>query len=499
MNLATIIDEHPDGHTALVVSGDHIGYGRLRAEVAAVRSGLVGLGLEPGDRVGIVCGTNDRFVRSWLGVLGAGLVAVPLNPQSPSPELAHELGVVGARAVIVGPAGIAGIAGIDRSALVDLQFVLAPAGSSLPDAIDVDGLGLGLDVPVVDRAEADLAALLFTSGTAGAPRAARLTHGNLGSNLRQVQAHTAAAVRPDDVAVCAVPLFHVLGLNSMLDLGLMAGATLVLVERFDPISFMETIEREKVTLLVGPPALWAALAEVEDPPTEALARIRLAVSGAAPLPDRVARQVQQRLGLRLDQGYGLTEASPSVTLATGEEAPTGSIGKPIAGIDIRLVDRDGADVLVGDVGEIWVRGPNVFDGYWNDPVATARVLDRAGWLHTGDMALVDEAGYLFIVDRAKDLIIVSGFNVYPAEVEEVLSEHDAVADVAVIGVAHPHSGETVKAFVVVEPGRSVEEDELIEWSATRLARYKCPTKIDIVDEIPRGLGGKVIRRDLRSL
>jgi long-chain acyl-CoA synthetase len=209
--------------------------------------------------------------------------------------------------------------------------------------------------------------------------------------------------------------------------------------------------------------------------------------------------VQQRLGLRLDQGYGLTEASPSVTLATGEEAPTGSIGKPITGIELRLVDRDGADVLVGDVGEIWVRGPNVFDGYWNDPVATARVLDRVGWLHTGDMALVDEAGYLFIVDRAKDLIIVSGFNVYPAEVEEVLSEHDAVADVAVIGVAHPHSGETVKAFVVVESGRSVEEDELIEWSATRLARYKCPTKIDIVDEIPRGLGGKVIRRDLRSL
>jgi long-chain acyl-CoA synthetase len=497
VNLATIIDEHPDGHTALVVGADHIGYGRLRTEVAAVRAGLGELGLDADDRVGILCGINDRFVRSWLGVLGAGLVAVPLNPQSPTPEIERELGVVGARAIIVGPAGLAGVEGLDRAALPDLEFVLVPAGAVTADTIDFDALGAtAADTPIVDRAEADLAALLFTSGTAGAPKAARLTHGNLASNLRQVQAHSGAASRPDDIALCVVPLFHILGLNSLLDLALMAGATLVLVERFDPTSLLETIEEEAVSVLVGPPTLWAALAEVEDPPLEALADIRLAVSGAAPLPDRVARNVRDRLGIPLTEGYGLTEASPSVTLGTGTDAPIGSIGRPIGGMDIRLVDGDGDDVLIGDAGEIWVRGPNVFDGYWNDPEATARAIDESGWLHTGDLAMVDEDGYLYIVDRVKDLIIVSGFNVYPAEVEVVLSEHDAVADVAVVGVAHPHTGETVKAFVAVEVGHSVEEDELIEWSATRLARYKCPTKVDLVDEIPRGLGGKIRRRDL---
>jgi long-chain acyl-CoA synthetase len=497
VNLATIIDEHPDGHTALVVADDRIGYGRLRAEVARVRAGLVGLGLAPGDRVGILCGTNDRFVRAWLGVLGAGLVGVPLNPQSPTAEISRELAVVGARAVIVGPAGLAAVEGLDRSALPDLEYVMVPAGTKFNDARDFDSLGDGLgEVPIVERGEGDLAALLFTSGTAGTPKAARLTHGNLASNLRQVQSHAGGAARPDDVALCVVPLFHILGLNSLLDLALMAGATLVLVERFDPVSLLGTIEEESVSVLAGPPTLWAALAEVEDPPLDALAGIRLAVSGAAPLPDRVASTVRERLGLNLTQGYGLTEASPSVTLGTGEDVPMGSIGRPIGGMEIRLVDQDGDDVLIGDAGEIWVRGPNVFDGYWDDPEATARAIDDAGWLHTGDLAVVDEHGYLFVVDRAKDLIIVSGFNVYPAEVEAVLVEHEAVGDVAVVGVAHPHSGETVKAFVVVEPGHSVEEDELIEWSATRLARYKCPTKIDMVDEIPRGMVGKILRRTL---
>ena len=203
MNLATIIDEHPGGHTALVVGAEHIGYGRLRAEVAAVRAGLGELGLNPGDRVGIMCGINDRFVRSWFGVLGAGLVAVPLDPQSPTPELERELGVVGARAVIVGPAGMAGVEGLDRSALPDLEFVLVPAGAVSADALDFDALGATAPrTPIVERTEDDLAALLFTSGTAGAPKAARLTHGNLASNLRQVQAHSGGASRPDDVGGC---------------------------------------------------------------------------------------------------------------------------------------------------------------------------------------------------------------------------------------------------------------------------------------------------------
>jgi long-chain acyl-CoA synthetase len=197
------------------------------------------------------------------------------------------------------------------------------------------------------------------------------------------------------------------------------------------------------------------------------------------------------------EGYGLTEASPVVTTSVGDDPRCGSIGRPLAGIEVRLVDANGEDALVEDPGELWVRGPNVFAGYWNDPEATANVLTDDGWLRTGDIAVVSDDGYLSLVDRAKDLIIVSGFNVYPAEVEDVLIAHPGIDACAVVGVKHPYSGETVKAYVVPTPGRSLEEDDVIAWCTERLARYKCPDKVMFVDELPQGVGGKVLRWALR--
>jgi long-chain acyl-CoA synthetase len=205
----------------------------------------------------------------------------------------------------------------------------------------------------------------------------------------------------------------------------------------------------------------------------------------------------ERYGLDLTEGYGLTEASPVVSSGHGLDAPTGSIGVPLPGLSVRLVDADGQDALVGDAGEIWVRGPNVFAGYWDDAEATAAALTEDGWLRTGDVAVVDDDGFLFLVDRAKDLIIVSGFNVYPAEVEEVIAAHPAVERVAVIGVPHPHSGEAVKAYVVVADGASLDEDEIIRHCEAHLARYKCPQKVMFVDEIPQSFSGKVLRKLLR--
>jgi long-chain acyl-CoA synthetase len=203
--------------------------------------------------------------------------------------------------------------------------------------------------------------------------------------------------------------------------------------------------------------------------------------------------MEARFGLHLEEGYGLTEASPVVCSPSGSAAPSGSVGIPVPGVELRLVDAEGEDVLVGDAGELLVRGPNVFVGYWEDPEATARVLDD-GWLRTGDVAVVDDDGFLYLVDRAKDLIIVSGFNVFPAEVEEVLLQHPGIEACAVVGVPHPHTGESVKAYVKVRDGVSVEEDDVIGFCAERLARYKCPNKVWFVDDIPRGLGGKVLRR-----
>ena len=242
-----------------------------------------------------------------------------------------------------------------------------------------------------------------------------------------------------------------------------------------------------------------ALARRPGTPPCAFAGVRVAASGADRLPAEIANRMHERFGLIIHEGYGLTEASPVVTSSLGEEPHVGSVGTPLPGLEVRIVDTDGSDALVGDTGEVWVRGPNVFQGYWEDDAATAEILDGEGWLHTGDMAVVDDEGYLSLVDRAKDLIIVSGFNVFPAEVEDVLISHPAIDGCAVVGVPHPYSGEAVKAFVVVNDSVSVEEDEIIAWCADRLARYKCPDKVMFVDQLPVGLSGKVLRRELAAI
>jgi long-chain acyl-CoA synthetase len=486
VNLAAVIDPHPDDAVALVGRGRPTTYGELRDQVGRLRGALVGLGLEPGERVGILCGNNGYFVNAYLATLGAGLVAVPLNPQSPTPELQGELAAVGLRAVIVGPAGKQPFAGVDAAAVPTLEH-----------RIFVDDLPNAAPVPVVDRGIDDLAVLMFTSGTAGSPKAAMLTHGNLLANLEQMQGHPGRAQNALDVSLGVLPLFHIFGLNVVLGLSLYAGSRVVLIERFDPSSALEAVRRHGVTIIPGAPAMWTAWAASREATREAFASVRLAVSGAAKLPPEIAEQCEQRFGISVAEGYGLTEASPVVTTASGIAAKPGSIGTPLPGIRLRLVDTEGEDVLVGDAGELWVHGPNVFKGYWNDAEATARALTPDGWLRTGDIAVVDDDGALYLVDRAKDLIIVSGFNVYPTEVEDVILQHPAVESCAVVGVPHPYSGESVKAYVVLAPGQFVEEDSLIAFVAEHLARYKCPEKVMFVDELPVGLGGKPLRRALR--
>ena len=501
MNLAVVIDPHPDDAVALISRGRTTTYGALRSQVAGLRGGLAGLGLQPGDRVAMLCANNWYFVVSYLATLGAGLVAVPLNPLSPAREIERELAAVGARALIVGPAGRASLGQLDHGAVPELEHVVVTDTAdraSAAAAIPLDDLLASAPVPVVEREPDDLAALLFTSGTAGAPKAAMLTHGNLLANQEQMQALATRAQRPDDVSLGLLPLFHIFGLNVVLGLSLAAGSAVLLIERFDPSSSLEAIARHHVTVLPGAPAMWTAWAAQPDVPADAFASVRIAASGAAKLPSEVANAMKQRFGVTVAEGYGLTEASPVVTTAAGEEVRPGSIGTPLPGVSRRLVDADGDDVLVGDTGEIWVHGPNVFPGYWQDEDATRRALTADGWLRTGDLAVVDDDGYLYLVDRAKDLIIVSGFNVYPAEVEDLIAELPGVAACAVIGVAHPYSGEAVKAFVVVEPGHSFEEDQIIDWCAQHLARYKCPAKVMFVDELPRNAGGKVIRRELQE-
>ncbi len=494
MNLATILDGHPDEALALVHHQRRYSYGELRAIVGRARGALVALGLQPGDRLGLVSGATPRFVISYLAALGAGLVVVPLNPRSPAAELTRELADVTPRALVVGPMGAGVVEQIPPDQRPSVEFLIVPEGTDIAGGICLDTAEFEAP-PLIDRSDDDLAVLMFTSGTAGAPKPAMLTHGSLRANLEQM-GRSSRTLLADDIVLCPIPLFHIHGLNAVLGPTLRSGATMVLMERFDPVAALDLIVSERATVVSGPPTLWSSLAATpyEGNP---MAGVRVGYSGGAALSPHTRKAVHDRFGLWLTEGYGLTESGSALTVA-GDDMPSGTVGRPLPGVELRLVDNDGDDVYVGDEGEVWAKGPNIFAGYWNDDDATRRAIDNEGWLHTGDLAVVGDDGLIRLVDRAKDLIVVSGFNVYPGEVEEIIRLHPAVADVAVVGVPHPHQGESVQAYVVPERGHAVEVDALISHCQTHLANYKCPAAVAVVDDIPRTVTGKVRRRDLRS-
>ena len=495
MNLARIIDEHPDDAVAIISRGRPTTYGTLRSQVASMRGEMQRLGVSRGDVVVLLCGNSRYFVVSYLATVGIGAVAVPLNPTSPAPEIESELVAVAPTAVVIEPSAVAAWERIPGHVTSAVRVVIATEGHAIPGAHTIDSFLSGEPAPVVDVDPSHPAVYMFTSGTAGSPKAAVLSHRNLLTNIEQT--NVAEHINPSDVVYGVLPLFHIFGLNVVLGLSLAGGATVVLVQRFDPVATMETIIERGVTVVPGAPSLWMALAQMDHPTPNGFATVRLALSGAAKLPEQIAHSIAARFGLQIREGYGLTEASPVVTTSIGMEWTPGSIGRPVPGIEVRIVDENGEDVLVGDSGEIWIRGDNVFAGYLNDVDATARVLTADGWLRTGDIAVVDDAGHIFMVDRAKDLIIVSGFNVFPAEVEGVLASHPDIAEATVVGTAHPHTGEAVRAYVVSRNGVHLDEDAIIDFCRTKLARYKCPSKVLFVDSLPRNVSGKVTRYALR--
>lgn len=494
VNLAHIIDPHPADHVAIISRGRSTTYGALRDQVGHVRGGLAALGVGRGDRVALLCSNGRYFVDLYLATIGLGAVAVPMNPSSPAREIEREIAVVGAKVVVVEPSAAQAWSQVDRTALTSVTSVVATEPGAFTADLAFDDLLAAELVPVVEVESDDLAVLVFTSGTAGAPRAAMISHGNLQANLDQLE--STDGVEADDVVYGVLPVHHIFGLNVVLGLTLARGATVVLVQRFDPFTALETITERRVTVIPGAPSLWVAFSHFLDAPADSFAGVRLALSGAAKMPEDAAQRIEERFGLVLREGYGLTEASPVVTSSAGIAPKLGSVGKALADIEVRVVDEHGADVLEGDAGEVWVRGANVFLGYYDDPEATSRVLTAEGWLRTGDIGITDDDGYLYLVDRAKDLVIVSGFNVYPAEVEEVLLEHPDVLEAGVVGVPHPHTGEAVKAFVVLRPGATAHEETLVSWCRDHLARYKCPAKVVFVDELPRNANGKLLRRSL---
>ena len=482
MNLVSVLLRHaePRPDAPAIVDGDRVvSFAELEGLAAATAGSFDRLGVRPGDRVAIAAWNDLSFVGAYLGALWCGAVAVPMNPAAPVAEHRTEVDRIGAKVLVCG-----------QGAEHLLEIPGAIASSDLPTGEPMQA--------EVERDDTELAVLLFTSGTAGAPRAAMLTHGNLAANIGQVQSHPGLQVGPEDVGLATLPFFHVFGLNVGLGVALSGGMRSVLLPQFDAARAVELIRAQRATIVAGVPAMFAAFLELPESvaPSDAFASTRLAVSGAAELPVKIGEQFQERFGVTIYEGYGLTEAAPIVSTTAVDRSPRwGSIGPPLPGIEVRLVDADGSDAAVGDPGEIWVRGNNVFAGYWNDPEATARVL-HDGWLRTGDVAVADDQGFLSLVDRMKDLIIVSGFNVYPAEVEDVLMEHPDVVDAAVIGVPSARTGEAIAAFVVARPGSAPTLAALRDHVAQSLARYKVPATVEFIDELPRNQAGKVLRREL---
>lgn len=502
--LAQARTSRPDG-VALVAAdsapgplGQRLTWAELDDVVSRVAAGLERLGLVAGNRVMIATTNRLEFVATYLATVRARLVAVPVNPRSSRTEF---LGVVqdcGARAVVADSATLdsARAAAAESSSLRLVVLDAEPRGTET----GFDRLVAGEpDVQPVGVDPESLAVLLYTSGSSGVPRAAMLSHRALVANIDQVAAIDPPMVGLDDVVYGVLPLFHVYGLNAVLGQVVRQGATIVLTDSFDPVRSLEHIKRHGVTVVpIAPPVLahWRQLGDLR----EALGSVRMLLSGSAPLPTDVVAEFTAATGIEVHQGYGLTEAAPVVTstIASTRLKP-GSVGVPIPGVHLRLVDETGSPLTTGgeDPGEIQVSGPNLFNGYWPDG-ADAPV---EGWFATGDVGYLDEDGDLFLVDRLKELVIVSGFNVYPSEIEEVVAEVDGVREVAVVGIPDDLTGEAVVAYVRPD-SEDVDGGALVEAvrtrCETRLARFKWPSRIEVVPDLPRTVTGKVAKGRMRA-
>lgn len=488
-NLLASKDRHPE-RIALRHDDLELTFAELDAAAARVATLLARAGVDPGDRVGIMLPNTPAFVIVFFGIIYRGAVAVPMNPLLKAREIAYYLSNSGAKALFATPT------------FADEAVPAAAEEGAQCWLVDDAGLAeLTRDLPVADapveRADDDVAVILHTSGTTGKPKGAMLTHANLRRNA-DVSVRTLLKIGPDDVVMGCLPLFHVFGLTCGLNSSILAGATLTLIPRFDPRKALEVIERDAVTLFQGVPTMYSALlALADDAAAQATRSLRACASGGASLPVQVLNDFEKAFGCIILEGYGLSESSPVASFNHPDRPrKAGSIGTPVEGVEMRVVDQNGAEVAPGEPGEIQIRGHNVMKGYWNLPEATEATITPQGWLATGDVGRIDEDGYFFIVDRTKDMIIRGGYNVYPREIEEVLYEHPAVAEAAVIGLPHDSLGEEVGAAVALKKNAAVEPDELRDYVKARVAAYKYPRRIWLVDALPKGPTGKVLKREI---
>ncbi|MFE5481136.1 long-chain fatty acid--CoA ligase [Streptomyces sp. NPDC056527] len=471
---------------ALRLGEQVVTYAELDEHSARCAALLRAEGVQPGDRVALMLPNVPEFVVLYYGVLRAGAVVVPMNPLLKTRESEYHLADSGAvwlfewhQAPGEGSKGAAA-AGVRHTAVEPTAFAATLAGHEpLTEVASTDG--------------EDMAVLLYTSGTTGRPKGAVLTHAGLRHNT-EVNGVQVQRMTPEDVVVGCLPLFHIFGQICTMSAAVRSGASLVLIPRFDPQTVLDAIARERATVFEGVPTMYAAL--LQHLSEADVSTLRMCISGGASLPVEILHGFERRFGCPVLEGFGMSETSPVVTFNHPDRPrKAGSIGTPIRDVEVRLLDEKGQEVAPGEIGELSVRGPNVMKGYWNRPEETEAAIPD-GWLRTGDLARADEDGYLYIVDRKKDMIIRGGYNVYPREIEEVLHEHPAVALAAVVGIPHAELGEQVAAVVVLRPAVQATPEELQEYVKERVAAYKYPRHVMLVDKLPLGPSGKILKREI---
>jgi long-chain acyl-CoA synthetase len=482
---------YPD-KVALIFEDRSYTYKQLDQFANRIANGLCSLGIDRGDRVALFLPNIPEFVISYLGILKIGAIAVSINVMLRSNEVSYILRDCAAKVVIT--TELQGEE-IQQADLPELQHILIAEGktekgtclSKLMESASAEARALEMDSHAP-------ACILYTSGTTGFPKGVTLSHGNIISNISS--ANRCYQTSQNDKLLLFLPLFHCFGQNAILNSGLNACATIVLHRRFDPQQVLQLIQLHRVTMFFGVPTVFIKMLNT-DSSSDDMTSVRYYFSAAAPMPVEVAQNWQDKYGFVIHEGYGLTETSPFASYNHNSSYKIGSVGTPIENVEMKVVDSDGNEVSQGELGEILVKGSNVMLGYWNRPFETQEVI-KEGWFYTGDIGRTDQEGFFYVVDRLKDMINVSGFKVYPAEVENVIYQLPTVAEVAVCGMPDPLKGERVKAYVVLKDGYTMTDDQMTKFCSDRMAVYKVPKSIVFVESIPKNPTGKILRRVLRS-
>ena len=502
MNVGDLLTEaaaqYPD-KTAIIFRDQKTSYAEFDRRANQVANALMALGVQKGDRVGVLLHNIPLFMEAYYGILKAGAVVVPMNVLYKAGEVAYIMKDSGAKALLTF-APFAPVALAAAAEAPELRHVIVAAPADVPGASSwAQTVSAAPETaPGVEIVENDLAVLSYTSGTTGRPKGAMLLHGNLLANIQQNSDVAQLKVNSDDIVWLGLPLFHIYGMNVGMNNTIRYGGAMLLVERFEPVPTLEGIQKHRATVIFGAPPMFIAWSLVPTLRDYDLTSVRFIATGAAAMPVAVMNLFQDLTGAPISEGYGLSESSPVLTAnAAGAYIKPGTVGPAIPGVEIKIVDENGNELPHGQMGELIARGANIMAGYWNLPEATAETL-RDGWLYTGDLATEDDDGYFTIVDRKKDMILVSGYNVYPREVEETLYRHPAVADAAVVAYPDPYQGESVMAFVVRKDGQDVSAQDLIDFCRSQIAVFKCPRRIEFVPELPKNNTGKVLRRELRE-